>query len=84
MQIDRTDSSSPVRALRTSDKPAGRLGEDQQRGGRSDEIQLSGLAQQLTGSDSSRVNQLEAAVAAGTYNVPPGEIARSLISNAFA
>jgi anti-sigma28 factor (negative regulator of flagellin synthesis) len=51
-----------------------------QSGGAGDQVQLSNLASALTASDPSKLSQLHAAVGAGTYNVPPAQIASSIIA----
>ena len=50
-------------------------------GGEGDQVQLSNLASALTASDPSKLSQLHAAVGGGTYNVPPGQIASSIIAD---
>jgi flagellar biosynthesis anti-sigma factor FlgM len=69
---------------------SGRDGRGQDNGG--DQVQLSGVASQLSAfqlsgqawsSDPSKLARLQAAYNSGTYNVPPSQIANSIIGDAL-
>ena len=47
-----------------------------------DQVQISSLASQLS-SDPSKLSQLQAAYEAGTYNVPPAQIANGILNDAM-
>ena len=47
-----------------------------------DQVQISSLASQLS-ADPSKLSQLQAAYDAGTYNVSPSQIAKSILNDAF-
>jgi anti-sigma28 factor (negative regulator of flagellin synthesis) len=51
-------------------------------GNHGDQVQLSALATQLAATDPSKLSELQAAYKAGTYNVSPDQIARSIIASA--
>ena len=85
MHINNSPPPSVAPAPRTeAANPAGRVSDqkvDSRAGSGSDQVQMSGLATQLSGGAlPARLAQLQSAIDAGTYNVSPHDIARSMMN----